>query len=61
MVHGDTGPTPFGMGTYGSRSLAVGMSAIVNATDKVIAKAKKVAGFVLEVPPETVDFKEGIF
>jgi carbon-monoxide dehydrogenase large subunit len=61
VVHGDTDKVQFGMGTYGSRSGAVGMSAIFHAADKVIAKAKKVAGFVLEVPAETVDFKEGIF
>jgi aerobic carbon-monoxide dehydrogenase large subunit len=60
-VHGDTDKVQFGMGTYGSRSGAVGMSAIFHAADKVITKAKKVAGFVLEVPEETVDFKEGIF
>ena len=50
VVHGDTDKVQFGMGTYGSRSGAVGMSAIYNAIDKVIVKAKKVAGFVLEVP-----------
>ena len=61
VVHGDTDKVQFGMGTYGSRSGAVGMSAIYYAIDKVIVKAKKVAGFVLEVPQETVDFKEGIF
>ncbi len=37
------------------------MSAIFKAIDKVIVKAKKVAGFVLEVPEDTVDFKDGIF
>jgi aerobic carbon-monoxide dehydrogenase large subunit len=61
VVHGDTDKVQFGMGTYGSRSGAVGMSAIYYAIDKVIVKAKKVAGFVLEVPEGTVDFKEGIF
>jgi carbon-monoxide dehydrogenase large subunit len=61
VVHGDTDKVQFGMGTYGSRSGAVGMSAIYRAIDKVIVKAKKVAGFVLEVPEETVDFKDGIF
>ena len=61
MVHGDTDKVQFGMGTYGSRSGAVGMSAIYYAIDKVIVKAKKVAGFVLEVAADTVDFKEGIF
>jgi aerobic carbon-monoxide dehydrogenase large subunit len=61
VVHGDTDKVQFGMGTYGSRSGAVGMSAIYYAIDKVIVKAKKVAGFVLEVPGDTVDFNEGIF
>jgi carbon-monoxide dehydrogenase large subunit len=61
VVHGDTDKVQFGMGTYGSRSGAVGMSAIFRAIDKVIVKAKKVAGFVLEVPEETVDFKDGMF
>ncbi|MDX2201194.1 MAG: xanthine dehydrogenase family protein molybdopterin-binding subunit [Hyphomicrobiaceae bacterium] len=61
IVHGDTDKVQFGMGTYGSRSGAVGMSAIFNAIDKVIVKAKKVAGFVLEVPEDSIDFKDGIF
>ena len=45
IVHGDTDKVQFGMGTYGSRSGAVGMSAIVKALDKVEAKAKKVAAY----------------
>jgi carbon-monoxide dehydrogenase large subunit len=61
VVHGDTDKVQFGMGTYGSRSGAVGMTAIYKAIDKVIVKAKKVAGFVLEVAEDTVDFKDGIF
>ena len=61
VVHGDTDKVQFGMGTYGSRSGAVGMSAIYQAIDKVIVKAKKVAGFVLEVPEDDVDFNDGIF
>jgi carbon-monoxide dehydrogenase large subunit len=61
VVHGDTDKVQFGMGTYGSRSGAVGMTAIYKAIDKVVVKAKKVAGFVLEVPEETVAFNEGIF
>jgi aerobic carbon-monoxide dehydrogenase large subunit len=61
VVHGDTDKVQFGMGTYGSRSGAVGMTAVQMAVDKVIVKAKKVAGFVLEVAADTVDFKEGIF
>ncbi|MBO0766020.1 MAG: xanthine dehydrogenase family protein molybdopterin-binding subunit [Hyphomicrobiaceae bacterium] len=61
VVHGDTDKVQFGMGTYGSRSGAVGMTAVYKAIDKVVVKAKKVAGFVLEVPEESVDFDEGIF
>jgi carbon-monoxide dehydrogenase large subunit len=61
VVHGDTDKVQFGMGTYGSRSGAVGMSAIYRAIDKVIVKAKKVAGFVLEVPEDTIAFNDGIF
>jgi carbon-monoxide dehydrogenase large subunit len=48
IVHGDTDKVQFGMGTYGSRSRRVGMSAIVKALDKVEAKAKKIAAHLLE-------------
>ncbi|MEP1443814.1 MAG: molybdopterin cofactor-binding domain-containing protein, partial [Hyphomicrobiales bacterium] len=48
IVHGDTDKVQFGMGTYGSRSGAVGISAIVKALDKVEAKAKKIAAHLLE-------------
>ena len=61
IVHGDTDKVQFGMGTYGSRSGAVGMSAIAKAIDKVIAKGKKVAAYVLEAPGDSVEFKDGIF
>jgi carbon-monoxide dehydrogenase large subunit len=61
VVHGDTDKVQFGMGTYGSRSGAVGMSAIVKALDKIEAKAKKVAGFVLEAAAEDIEFKDGKF
>ncbi|NBR90168.1 MAG: xanthine dehydrogenase family protein molybdopterin-binding subunit, partial [Rhodobacteraceae bacterium] len=43
VVHGDTSKAPMGMGTYGSRSLAVGGSAMVRATEKILRKAKKIA------------------
>ena len=52
IVHGDTDKVQMGMGTYGSRSGAVGMSAIFKALDKIEAKAKKVAGHVLEAVRE---------
>ncbi len=61
IVHGDTDKVQMGMGTYGSRSGAVGMSAIVKALDKVEAKAKKVAGHVLEASPDDIEFKDGKF
>ena len=44
VVHGDTGRVPFGMGTYGSRSISVGGAAIMKALDKIETKAKKIAG-----------------
>jgi carbon-monoxide dehydrogenase large subunit len=61
IVHGDTDKVQFGMGTYGSRSGPVGMSAIVKALDKVEAKAKKVAAFVLEASEGDIEFKDGKF
>jgi len=61
VVHGDTDKGPFGMGTYGSRSLAVGGSAISKACDKIINKGKKVAAHMLESKPEDIEFKEGEF
>jgi carbon-monoxide dehydrogenase large subunit len=61
IVHGDTDKVQMGMGTYGSRSGAVGMSAISKALDKIEAKAKKVAGSVLEASEHDIEFKDGKF
>jgi carbon-monoxide dehydrogenase large subunit len=61
IVHGDTDKVQFGMGTYGSRSGSVGMSAIFKALDKIEAKAKKVAGHVLEAAEGDIEFKDGKF
>jgi carbon-monoxide dehydrogenase large subunit len=61
VVHGDTDKVQFGMGTYGSRSGAVGMSAIVKALDKVEAKAKKIAAHLLEAAEGDIEFKNGKF
>lgn len=61
IVHGDTDKVQFGMGTYGSRSGAVGMSAIAKALDKVIAKGKKVAAYALEASEGDIEFKDGRF
>jgi len=61
IVHGDTSKIPFGMGTYGSRSLAVCGSAIVRATEKIIVKAKKIAAHMLETTDSEVEFNDGVF
>ncbi|MDH4107033.1 MAG: xanthine dehydrogenase family protein molybdopterin-binding subunit [Gammaproteobacteria bacterium] len=59
VVHGDTAKIPFGMGTYGSRSLAVGGMALMAALDKVKAKSKKIAAHLLEASDEDIEFKDG--
>ena len=61
IVHGDTAKIPFGMGTYGSRSLAVGGRAMVKAMDKIVAKAKKIAAHLMEASVEDVEFERGTF
>ncbi len=61
VVHGDTGRVEFGLGTYGSRSLAVGGSALIKATDKVIAKGKRIAAHMMDAPLDSIDFTEGAF
>lgn len=61
IEHGDTGKILFGMGTYGSRSLAVGGTAIVKALDKVVAKGKKIAAHLLEAADTDIEFEGGQF
>jgi carbon-monoxide dehydrogenase large subunit len=61
IVHGDTANTPMGMGTYGSRSIAVGGSAMVRATEKIINKAKKIAAHLLEASDADIELKDGQF
>jgi len=61
IVHGDTSKIPFGMGTYGSRSLAVCGSAMVKATEKIIAKARKIAAHLMEAAEADIEFKDGQF
>ncbi|MGB2258155.1 MAG: xanthine dehydrogenase family protein molybdopterin-binding subunit, partial [Candidatus Puniceispirillaceae bacterium] len=61
IVHGDTDRIPFGMGTYGSRSLAVGGTAISKALDKVIEKGKIIAAHMLEAADADLEFKDGKF
>ena len=61
-VHtGDTGDTPFGYGTYGSRSLHVGGSAVLIGSRKVVEKAKKLAAHMLEASEDDIVFDQGRF
>ena len=61
IVHGDTSKVLFGMGTYGSRSIAVGGTAIVKALDKIVAKGKKIAAHLMEAAEADVVFENGAF
>jgi carbon-monoxide dehydrogenase large subunit len=61
VVHGDTGRVPFGMGTYGSRSISVGGAAIMRALDKIEAKAKKIAAHLMEASDADIEFDNGEF
>ena len=61
VVHGDTGRAPYGMDTYGSRSLAVGGQAIKKAADNLIEKATVIAAHQLECSPGDLEFADGQF
>jgi carbon-monoxide dehydrogenase large subunit len=61
ISHGDTNKVQFGMGTYGSRSLAVGGSALVKALEKVVTKAKRIAAHLMEASVADIEFKDGVF
>jgi aerobic carbon-monoxide dehydrogenase large subunit len=60
IIHGDTNSVQFGMGTYGSRA-AVGLTAVSRALDKIEAKAKKIAAYVLEASAADIVFENGEF
>ncbi|MFC7476093.1 xanthine dehydrogenase family protein molybdopterin-binding subunit [Dankookia sp. GCM10030260] len=61
LVQADTDLVAFGNGHGGARSLHVGATALVLAMDKVIEKARRLAGHLLQVAPESVEFAEGCF
>ncbi len=61
VVHGDTARSPFGLGTYGSRSAAVGGAALFKAAGKIIDKGKKIAAALLEASEQDIEFKNGAF
>ncbi len=59
VIHGDTGTGPQGLGTYGSRSLAVGGEAVAKATAKIAEKARRLVAHKLEAAPEDIELREG--
>jgi len=61
IVEGDTGEVPQGTGTFGSRSIAIGGSALDRAADKIVAKGKLIAAHLLETAPGDIDFTGGVF
>jgi carbon-monoxide dehydrogenase large subunit len=61
VIHGDTERIGFGMGTYGSRSIAVGGTAIIKSIDKIVEKGKKIAAHLLEASADDMDFANGKF
>jgi carbon-monoxide dehydrogenase large subunit len=61
VIHGDTQTGPFGLDTYGSRSLAVGGEAAARATAKVADKAKRIVAHQLEADPADIELRDGKF
>jgi carbon-monoxide dehydrogenase large subunit len=61
VVHGDTDNTPFGLGTYGSRSTPVSGAAVAVAAKRVVDKARVIAGAMLEISPDDLEFERGTF
>lgn len=61
IVHGDTAIIPYGVGTYGSRSLSVGGSALIGSTKKIVTKMKRIAAHMLDALVEEIDLEDAIF
>jgi carbon-monoxide dehydrogenase large subunit len=61
IVEGDTADVPQGTGTFGSRSIAIGGSAVDRAADKIVTKGKLIAAHLLEAAPGDIDFTDGAF
>jgi carbon-monoxide dehydrogenase large subunit len=59
VVHGDTDVVSYGIGTFGSRSLAVGGAALMMSVDKIKDKAKQLAAHMLDVQSEDVTYEGG--
>jgi len=61
VIHGDTARAPYGMDTYGSRSLVIGGMAVHQAAERVVTKAKAIAAHLMEIDPGDLDFEGGAF
>ena len=61
VVHGDTDRVQYGIGTFGSRGLAIGGTAVMVATERIVAKAKKLAAHILQTDEESLTFENGKF
>ncbi|MEA2299431.1 MAG: aerobic carbon-monoxide dehydrogenase large subunit [Solirubrobacteraceae bacterium] len=61
ILHGDTGTGPMGLGTYGSRTTAVGTESIARATEKIVDKARRIVAHQLEAAPDDVELIDGRF
>ncbi|HZQ73965.1 MAG TPA: xanthine dehydrogenase family protein molybdopterin-binding subunit [Burkholderiales bacterium] len=61
IVEGDTAAAPVGTGTFGSRSIAVGGSALATASAKIVAKGRKIAAHLLEAAEQDIEFRDGAF
>ena len=59
VIHGDTAYSPYGLGTYGSRSLAVGGTALYRTCEKVREKARLIAAHMLECAPDDLEWDDG--
>jgi len=58
---GDTATAPFGFGTFGTRSMTIGGSAIYLACQRLLERARRVAAVLLECTPDDVDYQQGVF
>ncbi len=58
IIHGDTERTPYGVGTYGSRSASIGGSALVKSAEKIRDKLKLLAAHLLEADPEDMVYDQ---
>ena len=61
VVEGDTQAVPFGTGTFNSRSMAIGGSAVYEAARKIMAKARKIAAYKLQRRPRDLVYENGVF